>query len=239
MEQSIRTKAKEKGYFEALSKLYKKVPSGVCKGCTDCCSESVNISYVELMQILDYMNEKRLLDEPQLTYRLLSFYLLAYVKPQKCPFLEAGQCMIYEVRPLPCRIFGNRTREAYADNYEAVLNQNKQIALYYYKEKDLMMPRKVWNREIGYCEDYQRTETLNTDEVADLYNDLIQIDGQFYFETDEGFDPLNRDLVHELVQFLMEDDFDYLDMSILAQMRERVLSLYNHNEKNTRDIFKR
>ena len=42
-----------KAYIDSLSRIYEKINSGDCSGCSNCCSESVGASFVEAEVIFD------------------------------------------------------------------------------------------------------------------------------------------------------------------------------------------
>ncbi len=84
-----------------------------CKaGCFWCCYYSVDVRPVEVFRILDYMarelsgeERERVASEVQANSALLS-RLTEDERARrniKCPFLAAGRCMIYPVRPQTCR----------------------------------------------------------------------------------------------------------------------------------------
>lgn len=203
---AIRKEALSEKNLNKLSTLYQSVPSGKCLGCTACCSESVNVSFLEFANIVE--NGLSKLSETQLhvlTKRVLSFYLLEWVKPQKCPFLdEDRKCVIYDVRPLPCRVFGTPTRDAYEYNYKGIQRQNimaaKQIKeLYGYK-----VPNQIIFRKIDFCESFIPDKTLNKKAVDDLSSRLINMDGALYFEGLIDETAMNGDLVSWTLNWLIE-----------------------------------
>ncbi len=103
-----------------------KLPAGTvaCKsGCAHCCHQPVGITAIEAIAIVDRLRQT--LSETELS-RVAERVAEAREKArgastaerfsaeQPCPFLEAGQCSIYDVRPLVCRGMNSRDAEACA-----------------------------------------------------------------------------------------------------------------------------
>ncbi len=189
-----------------LKKLYDAVPSGTCVGCTDCCSESVNISFLEFSNIIENgLPLLSTLEFDALVKRVLSYYLLEWVKPQKCPFLGADKrCVIYGTRPLPCRLFGTPTRANYEANYQKIKRQNIAVALQIRTETGNKLPRQIVRRKIDFCEAFIPDKMLNSNEVEMLYNRLINMDGDLYFAGLIDDSLINGDLVGFMIDWLIE-----------------------------------
>lgn len=226
---------KDNQIFERLNAVYESVPTGKCKGCTKCCHESVNISVVEGLNIIShyYMGADGKLELPEgLIKKLLQHQFLEWVKPQKCPFLnENSRCDIYEARPLPCRIFGNRTFEAYQKNLDQVRKQNINAARYVLKEMGLKIPKSVINRTIEYCEHYQRQQVLNTEDVNEMYDVLVNLDGRLYFEAIMNEMDLNQHLVGFFIEnILIDDAFETITSDFIYNLKLDVLKGINLNK---------
>jgi Fe-S-cluster containining protein len=99
-----------------------RLPEGTvaCKaGCAHCCYQAVHATPIEAFAIVDHLRESlaqaeltslaaRVSDAHERTRGLAQVDRFSSDHP--CPFLEAGQCSIYEVRPLSCR--GMNSRDA-------------------------------------------------------------------------------------------------------------------------------
>lgn len=221
--------------FERLNAIYETVPSGKCNGCTKCCHESVNISVVEGLNIITqyYLGEDGMIDLPEgLIKKLLKHQFLEWVKPQKCPFLnEDNRCDIYAARPLPCRIFGNRTIEAYQNNLDAVRRQNINAARYMLSALNLKVPKSVINRTIDYCEDYQRHQVLSAGDVTEMYDTLVNLDGRLYFEAIMNETDLNQHLVGFFIEnILLDKSFDIINSEFIYDLKLDVLKSINLNK---------
>lgn len=207
--------------FEPLKKIYASVPSGSCKGCTACCSESVNISFLEFSNIirnglLKLEPDKRL----QLNKNIISYYLTEWIKPRKCPFLDLqGLCVIYDVRPLPCRMFGTATKSAYEKNYRQIQVQNLKVAKWLAQNEKIMLPLVVRNKKINFCEDFIPERTLETEEIQQRYDQLINLDGQLFFKgvIDDSF--MNENLVNLSLLYLISESAENETMEKLYEMK--------------------
>jgi Fe-S-cluster containining protein len=220
----------EQGHLERLKGLYDIIPSGTCAGCTRCCSESVNMSYVEFLNVHDYyVGNGSLVDHPEFVKRLIRYYLLELVQPMKCPFLNGNNlCEIYPVRPLPCRIFGNTTKSAYEANYKNIRNQNLTTALQLLKESDLKMPKRVLHKEIGFCEDYSPAERMGSARVQNAYDQLINMDGELAFKGFLKPTQFNQNLVGWFIEALLHEiDPKVLSRVMLSELRLEALKAAN------------
>jgi Fe-S-cluster containining protein len=99
-----------------------RLPEGTiaCKpGCDHCCHQVVGVTPPEALAIVEHL--RRNLEQAELarvTARVADAHARAvgltsaerFSPAHPCPFLDAGQCSIYEVRPLACR--GMNSRDA-------------------------------------------------------------------------------------------------------------------------------
>jgi Fe-S-cluster containining protein len=99
-----------------------RLPAGTiaCKpGCDHCCHQVVGVTPPEALAIVEHLHRK--LDQAELARvaaRVADAHARAdgltsaerFSPAHPCPFLDAGQCSIYEVRPLACR--GMNSRDA-------------------------------------------------------------------------------------------------------------------------------
>ena len=57
--------------------------------------------------------------------RYIDYYFLEYIEKKPCPFKdEYNRCIIYEVRPLNCRLFGHWKKDDYNNNLNNVTKRN-------------------------------------------------------------------------------------------------------------------
>ena len=209
-----------------LNEIYENLPQGTCVGCAACCSESVNVSFLEFSNII--VNGLPKLDETvkeQLRKNVFSYYLLEWVKPQKCPFLNRDKkCLIYETRPLPCRVFGFSKEIDYEANYQSIYHQNLKLALSL-KEEDLLLPVSVVRKKIPYCRDFIPEFRLTKHKIETLYSKLINLDGQLYFQDLIDDSVMNSDLVGLMVDYYLEEaETQVLDKSTCFDIKQACLS---------------
>lgn len=240
----IARKITTKERLDKLNSLYSKVPKGKCDACAKCCNESVNISYFEFVNIIE--NGLPRIDEKAfnaLSERLMRYYLLEWVKSQHCPFLdEYKNCLIYEVRPLPCRIFGTSIQEDYMKNYQRIATQNRQVAKAIKLETGHFPSAKVVNKEISFCESFVPEKRLTTEEIDALYGQLINLDGQLYFEGLIDDSKMNGNLVGWMIDWLIEGLTDetshcrtkLVDKKWLYALKKDCLSTYKAEIVNRR-----
>ncbi|MBF4693584.1 YkgJ family cysteine cluster protein [Fusibacter ferrireducens] len=223
--------------WDQLNEIYNAVPSGTCQGCTNCCHESVNISMVEALHIVHryYEMENGQIEIPDpIEKNLLKYYFSEWVMPRKCPFLnEAHLCSIYEARPLPCRIFGNRFRDAFDQNLKRIQRQNKRVAKTLFTELQLKLPQSVVNRTIEYCENYQRARVLDEVEVNELYDLLINLDGKLFFSGFMGEMMMNQHLVGFFIEYVLLDKaYEVVTSEFLQEIRLDLVRSLPMNHSN-------
>lgn len=161
-----------------LQGIYSSVSTGVCAECTACCSESVNTFYTEYLHILQLLVQERLL--PEYVQKILTYYFTELVIPQKCPLLqENGYCVVYEARPLPCRIFGHLSQEEYEVNYKETLEANKEAVSYLAEKYDIIVPESVYLHKVPHCKRFVSNRGMSLDERDDLIDELFMLDSQF------------------------------------------------------------
>jgi Predicted Fe-S-cluster oxidoreductase len=198
---------KKNAYNLLLNQVYAEIPSGSCVGCAKCCSESVNVSLVELANIFENGISKLLPKQREELYkRIISFYLSEWVKPNACPFLDnEKRCTIYEVRPLPCRIFGAPSEDAYESNYMKIRKQNLTFAKSLYTFEGIKLSPKVLMKKIDFCENFIPEYRLESDSVEGLYSQLINLDGKLYFDGIIDEPIINGDLVSWVLDYIIDD----------------------------------
>ncbi|MDR1774519.1 MAG: YkgJ family cysteine cluster protein [Clostridioides sp.] len=144
----------KEGIFFNLQTIYDSVPSGKCSGCGNCCMESVGTNLVEFLNIYNY-----LLERPKLkTYafkKILDYYFNEYISKHSCPFKNSkNRCIIYDVRPLNCRIYGQWKKTDYEKNLQNILKENQYFLKFLKSEYNIILPKEVSNFKIDYCEKF-------------------------------------------------------------------------------------
>lgn len=201
----------DNGLTDKLENVYQEIPSGKCKGCLRCCTESVNTFFVEYVHILQFLrNNPQILEKH--ADKISRFFLLEMMDAMYCPFVDDdGRCAIYPVRPLLCRVFGHLKEEDYDNNYSKVLASNEDLARYFEETYNLHLPKKVIERKIPYCRDFISDEKMDIEDRDDLVDLLFSMDSRFLMEECISFDDVNQSLVTWFLKSVMpiEEAGDY------------------------------
>ena len=116
--------AEKNQLFEKLNNIYDTLPKGKCTGCGNCCMESVGINLIEFLNIYNYLQDKDELRKKSIG-RIMDYYFMEFMEKKSCPFKdENNMCLIYEVRPLNCRLFGHWKKEDYNKNLKDITEKN-------------------------------------------------------------------------------------------------------------------
>lgn len=109
------------GIYEYIDEAVQKekiAERSTCKrGCSFCCKMNVTISEYEAIAIGDYCRKNGIgIDKAYLSRQLAYPPLEIPCSPvSACVFLKAGECSIYKVRPLACRLYNSVDDPAYCD----------------------------------------------------------------------------------------------------------------------------
>jgi len=164
-----------------LNKIYEEIPNGKCNGCAKCCVESVHAFYVEFLNIYEYVQKNDLYDN--VMERVEKHYFNELVAKQACPFLNVDNtCMIYEVRPYVCRLFGHSTRAEHEANYDNILAQNLDADAYFFETYGTHLSDEVIYHKINYCEAFKAEKPISQNEKLDLIDRLFMLDTGFLME---------------------------------------------------------
>lgn len=200
----------ENGYFEKLNDIYDTLPKGDCSGCGKCCMESVGINLIEFFNIYRYLDSRDELREKSIK-RIIDYYFLELINKNTCPFRdENNRCLIYEVRPLNCRLFGHWKKADYNKNLERVINQNKKYKDYLKKDYGIDISKEVLNFSIKYCEKFKpEFDYLSKENRLSFADDIMILDSKILASDLIDISYRDRGIVEYFIEYLMNWDFAY------------------------------
>lgn len=200
----------ENGYFEKLNDIYDTLPKGDCSGCGNCCMESVGINLIEFFNIYRYLDSRDELREKSIK-RIIDYYFLELINKNTCPFRDDNnRCLIYEVRPLNCRLFGHWKKEDYNKNLERVINQNKKYKDYLKKDYGIDISKEVLNFSIKYCEKFKpEFDYLSKENRLSFADDIMILDSKILASDLIDISYRDRGIVEYFIEYLMNWDFAY------------------------------
>ena len=144
--------AKEEKIARRLDFIYGRVPMNDCQRCADCCFTSPQVHQLEFLNIYDSLRSLPELEQRRLGRKLVEYEILSLATlKNKCPFLRQDDCLIYERRPLQCRLFGLYPLEEYTDMVAKCRRQNEDLAGYYARAKGLSLSEDVMTYDIDQC----------------------------------------------------------------------------------------
>lgn len=171
--------ARSRALFDRLKAVYNAIPEGRCTGCSTCCSESVSTFFIEWLQIVQMLEGSgRWLEALE---RAEAYAEKSLALPLPCPMLEPdGRCMIYDVRPLTCRMFGHLSKKDHANNCAAVLKSNRLAAEAIEQFYGVKLPIAVVERYIPFCQDFDLESSISVSKRDELADALFSLDSQFF-----------------------------------------------------------
>ncbi|MGL5694923.1 MAG: YkgJ family cysteine cluster protein [Peptostreptococcaceae bacterium] len=202
--------ANENELFNKLNNVYKTLPSGDCTGCGKCCMESVGINLVEFLNIYNYLKDKESLRRKSLD-RIIDYYFLEYSHKRCCPFRdENNRCLIYEVRPLNCRLFGHWKKEDYNKNLSNVNQRNKEYKEYMKEKYEFEISEEVVNFKIKYCEDFKpQNDYLDKSTRLSFSDELMTLDSRVFANEIIDIDFRDRGIVEYFIESLLHQNVAY------------------------------
>lgn len=196
--------------FDKLNEVYKALPSGNCTGCGNCCMESVGINLIEFVNIFDYLKDKNDLRRKCLS-KIMDYYFLEYTKKNICPFKdENNRCLIYEVRPLNCRLFGHWKKEDYNNNLNTVTQRNIDYKKLIKSKYGFEINDEVVKFRINYCDDFIPNEGyLSKSERLEFADSLMVLDSKIYSKGIIDIEFKDRGVVEYFIDLLLKEDVAY------------------------------
>lgn len=202
--------AEKNQLFEKLNNIYDTLPKGKCTGCGNCCMESVGINLIEFLNIYNYLQDKDELRKKSIG-RIMDYYFMEFMEKKSCPFKdENNMCLIYEVRPLNCRLFGHWKKEDYNNNLKDITEKNQQYKNIMKGKYGFDISDEVVNYKIKYCEDFiPDNEYLSKSERLGFADDLMVLDSRLFSKGVIDIEFRDRGIVEYFIDSLLHQNISY------------------------------
>ena len=202
--------AKKNKLFDKLNNIYDTLPKGKCTGCGNCCMESVGINLIEFLNIYNYLQDKDELRKKSIG-RIMDYYFMEFMEKKSCPFKdENNMCLIYEVRPLNCRLFGHWKKEDYNKNLKDITEKNQQYKNIMKGKYGFDISDEVVNYKIKYCEDFiPDNEYLSKSERLGFADDLMVLDSRLFSKGVIDIEFRDRGIVEYFIDSLLHQNISY------------------------------
>ena len=202
--------AEKNQLFEKLNNIYDTLPKGKCTGCGKCCMESVGINLIEFLNIYKYLQDKDELRKKSIG-RIMDYYFMEFMEKKSCPFKdENNMCLIYEVRPLNCRLFGHWKKEDYNKNLKDITEKNQQYKNIMKGKYGFDISDEVVNYKIKYCEDFiPDNEYLSKSERLGFADDLMVLDSRLFSKGVIDIEFRDRGIVEYFIDSLLHQNISY------------------------------
>ena len=202
--------AEKNQLFEKLNNIYDTLPKGKCTGCGNCCMESVGINLIEFLNIYNYLQDKDELRKKSIG-RIMDYYFMEFMEKKSCAFKdENNMCLIYEVRPLNCRLFGHWKKEDYNKNLKDITEKNQQYKNIMKGKYGFDISDEVVNYKIKYCEDFiPDNEYLSKSERLGFADDLMVLDSRLFSKGVIDIEFRDRGIVEYFIDSLLHQNISY------------------------------
>lgn len=202
--------AEKNQLFEKLNNIYDTLPKGKCTGCGNCCMESVGINLIEFLNIYNYLQDKEELRKKSIE-RIMDYYFMEFMEKKSCPFKdENNMCLIYEVRPLNCRLFGHWKKEDYNKNLKDITEKNQQYKNIMKGKYGFDISDEVVNYKIKYCEDFVPDNGyLSKSERLGFADDLMVLDSRLFSKGVIDIEFRDRGIVEYFIDSLLHQNISY------------------------------
>lgn len=196
--------------FNKLNDVYESLPTGNCSGCGNCCMESVGINLIEFLNIFCYLEDRADLRRRCIS-KIVDYYFEEYSKKNSCPFKDDdNRCLIYEVRPLNCRLFGHWKKEDYNKNLNNVTKKNNDYKELMKTQYGFEINDEVVNYRIDYCESFIPSKGyLSKSERLSFFDELMILDSKLYSNSVIDIDFKDRGIVEYFIEYLFYRDLAY------------------------------
>lgn len=201
---------KKNKMFDRLNNIYATLPSGNCTGCGNCCMESVGINLIEFINIFEHLKSNDKLRKKCLS-KVLDYYFLEFVQKSSCPFKDKdNRCLIYEVRPLNCRLFGHWKKDDYNKNLANVTQRNIDYNKVIKSKYGFDINDEVVNYKIKYCEEFvPQNEYMDKSTRLSFADELMILDSNIYSKGIIDIEFKDRGVVEYFIDSMLNEDTAY------------------------------
>ena len=172
--------------------------------------ESVGTNLIEFINIYNYLENKPELKKMCLD-KIIDYYFLEYIDKKPCPFKDKdNRCMIYEVRPLNCRLFGHWKKEDYNANLSRVIEQNMNYKKDMKNLYGVDISDEVLNFSIKYCETFKPEKNyLSKKERLNFEDEIMNLDARILGSELIDIPYKDRGIVEYFIESMLYSDFAY------------------------------
>ena len=146
--------------FDALNKVYDRIPATCCERETHCCKLLPEAGLIEILAVIRRFQKMTAGVRKKLYTKLVEYFFINPVKITSCPFLEGRDCLIYSDRFFGCRAYGLWSYEYYQRlaecNREAKIQLQQQ-----WRNLGIGLPQQVVDFNMPYCRKV-KAEMLST-----------------------------------------------------------------------------
>lgn len=210
--------------IQRIEEIYNSIPNGQCvSACANCCMESVETHYIEFLRIYQYLKMRPELRN-ELYPKVLRFYFYELYQKRSCPFLNNDNlCSIYEVRPLPCRIYGTRNEQDYEKSYQRIKLQCKQDAKLLKKQFQVEISNQVLEYKVPYCTDFiiREADRISEENLQLLNDHLVTMQFPYFLNGYIEIDEIQYSLIGWFMRlWFTEEKMGELRIKILKELQE-------------------
>ena len=153
---------------------------------------------------------------------------MLYIEKKPCPFKdEDNRCLIYEVRPLNCRLFGHWKKEDYNSNLSNVTQRNKDYRDLIKSKYGFEINEAVVNYKIKYCEAFiPENDYLDKSTRLSFADELMILDSKLFSNGIIDIDFKDRGIVEYFIDYLFNENVSYnikIRVSKDEKVRERAI----------------
>lgn len=175
--------AERKKLFDSLNEIYSELPRTSCKNCASCCKwGSPPAFFIEYLNMYKFVRDHLHSNwESFLTRSAEYFYLELVDTNQTCPFVsEDNKCLVYEVRPLTCRVYGLLSKREFemGDRAQGL----KFLADKLWEEYQIKVPEEIANGVLPWCGNVRNStrRRIKKEVLAGIATKVAKLDTNYF-----------------------------------------------------------